>query len=369
MAKGQIFISYYHGDASFASRLRARLHEEGWQTFSDMDLLPGDDYAKLLSKELNESQYVVVVISYDTLNSANVRREFEEGLRREREGEAKVIPLLICPCPDDELSEFIGTKHYADFVADFESGFKELLSALSGGGKKRRPARPDGGGSNKLMSANMTKIILALIPVAGAVLVGYWQWVYKPAQEVKPADPGYYGRVLNFETGRPIPNVTVYVEAKGAPATHYSDSNGVFAIDADRSLGAVRIRVDAPNCKPFDGNVPLPEKGVVDVRLQCPEVKPAPAFGTPSTGFTYDHNPTVDEVRANIEAVRKVSIVYRDRRCGQAARNAVVRLNGAQLNGADAKDILENGARPRTDLQFSVNTRQDGASYEIVCAR
>lgn len=370
MAKEQIFISYYHGDADFAARLRARLHEEGWQTYSDVDLLPGDDYARVLSRELNESKYVVVVISYDTLHSVNVRREFDEGLRREQEGSAKVIPLLISPCPDDELSEFIGTKHYADFVGDFESGFRELLSALPGGADKRKPAPANKGGSRNLMSAGTIRIILALIPVVGAVLVGYWQWVYRPAHADKPANPGYYGRILNMETGRAMPSVKVYVEGKGVPATNYSDSDGVFPINADRSLGAVHIRVDAPNCKPFDGNVQLPERGVVDVRLQCPEEKPAAAAqGQPSTGFTYDHNPTVDEVRSNIQTVRKVSITYRDRRCEQTARKAVVRLNGAQLNGVDAKDILENGARPRTDIQFSVNIRQDGASYEIVCAR
>ncbi|HEX8117227.1 MAG TPA: hypothetical protein VF521_08140, partial [Pyrinomonadaceae bacterium] len=88
-----------------------------------------------------------------------------------------------------------------------------------------------------------------------------------------------------------------------------------------------------------------------------------------NTGFTYDHNPTVDEVRTDIERVRKVSITYRDRRCEHAARKSVVRLNQAQLNGVDAKDILENGAGPRTDLHFSVNIRQAGASYEVVCAK
>lgn len=377
MAKDQIFISYFAGDdddVAFASRLRSRLEGEGFKTFSNLSLKVGDDWEQTLFRELNDSKYIIVLLSPGALTSEKVGNEVRAGLRRESERAAKVIPVLHKPCPPADVEKFVGKKFYAVFTepGDFESGFKNLLSDLSDGGGRRRPKRTKSGGVSKLMSMDRrTQIILALITAAVGLTTAYWQWVYKPAHDDKPQDPGHFGRVLNAETQRPIKDATVFVESKGVPRTHYSDSNGLFPIDADKSLGAVHVRVDAANCKPFDGNLPLPASGVLDIRLQCSEGKsePAPPPGHQPVGFTYDHNPTIDEVRSNIQTVRKVSITYSDRRCEQLARKAVVRLNGAQLNGVDAKDILENGARPRTDVQFSVNIRQAGASYEIVCAK
>ncbi|HEX8118511.1 MAG TPA: toll/interleukin-1 receptor domain-containing protein, partial [Pyrinomonadaceae bacterium] len=136
MANKQIFISYFHEDRPFARRLRARLEEEeGFKTRSDLDLEKelGADYDERLSKWLAESYFILVLLSPGTLTSDKVRAEFEEGLRRERRGKARVIPLLVEPCPRQDLDNFIGKKQYGDFTGNFEAASKVLLASLKRG--------------------------------------------------------------------------------------------------------------------------------------------------------------------------------------------------------------------------------------------
>ena len=207
-----------------------------------------------------------------------------------------------------------------------------------------------------------TRIILAIIPALGAVLVGYWQFVSKRSSGNDELIP-YVVRVTNIDNHQAISGAKVTIEATGIPPSPYTDSNGISPFRLDKAIENVHIIIEAKDCETSDKHEPLPtsEPRTIDVRLKCTEPKSG------SLGFRYDHNPTLDEVRSNIERVRGVSITYRNENCRKLIAKAVVRLNGAQLNGLDAKDILENAAKPRTDKQFSVITRQEGSSYEITC--
>ena len=217
------------------------------------------------------------------------------------------------------------------------------------------------------------KIIIALItvgiPAIGVLVVGYWQYVYKPVPPNNETMP-YSVRVTNKDTRQGISGAKVTIEAKGIPPTPYTDSNGLSPFTLDKSIENAHVIVEAANCGTFDAHVPLPKIGsnVIDVRLQCSEPKTGSKGPVGPLGLTYEHNPTVDEVISDIRRVRSVDIRYRGK-CRQSVGRAVIMLNGAQLNGIDAKDLLENNAKPRTNVQFSVVINQEGASYEIVCGK
>jgi hypothetical protein len=222
------------------------------------------------------------------------------------------------------------------------------------------------GGNRKPMALDRkTQIILALIPAVAGLLVAYWQFVYKRGHGDNETI-SYVVRVSDVDSRQAIAGAKVTIEASGIPPTPYTDSNGISPFALDKSIETIHLIVEAKGCEPFDRYQPLPQDGkTVDVRLKCSEPKSGPA----NLGLTYDNNPTVDQVRSDIEKVRHVTITYSSERCRQLVGKAVVRLNGAQLNGTDARDLLENGAKPRTDRQFSVVTRQEGSSYQITCAK
>jgi hypothetical protein len=213
-----------------------------------------------------------------------------------------------------------------------------------------------------------TLFILALIVVAAILFGAYSLIAYRRAHEIIP----YSGRVINKETLRTIRGAQVSVDAFGIPPNLYTDSNGIFSFNLDKSIGTVRIRVEAENCMPFDGFVPLigsvTRSGIEDVRLECSTKKTGPESEVGPLGLTFDHDPTIDEVCSAIERARHVSITYAGN-CKRLVGQAVVNLNGAQLNGKDAKELLENDAMKRTHVQFSVVTKQEGGSYEITCDR
>lgn len=213
-----------------------------------------------------------------------------------------------------------------------------------------------------MLDGRKTRIIVALISTLGALVVAYWQFVRKPSSGTGELIP-YVVRVTNIDTRQAISGAKVIIEASGLPPSPYTDVNGISPFKLDKAIETVHIIVESKDCEIFDKHEPLPksEPRNIDIRLKCAEPK------SRSLGLTYDHNPTVDEVRSDIERVRRVTITYRNENCRKLIGKAVVRLNGAQLNGLDAKDILENAAKPRTDKQFSVITRQEGSSYEITC--
>lgn len=209
-----------------------------------------------------------------------------------------------------------------------------------------------------------TRIILALIPALAASIVAYWQFVYKPTRDKETNS--YVVRVTDADTRQAISGAKVTIEASGIPPTPYTDSSGISPFALDKTIKTIHLIVEAKDCEPFDWHQPLSQDGqTVDVRLKCSKLKSGPG----PLGLTYDHNPTVDEVRSDIERVRRLTITYSSERCRQLVGKAVVRLNGAQLNGTDARDVLENAAKPRTDRQFSVVTRQEGSSYQITCEK
>lgn len=123
----QVFISYSRKDIKFARRLAGDLEEAGFDVWWDIsDLKGGDDWVRFIPAAIEASQYVVVLLSPDSIQSGWVEREYSYAIRQRK----KIIPAMIKPCA---VPFSLHTINYVDFVnADYATGVNNLLVALGG---------------------------------------------------------------------------------------------------------------------------------------------------------------------------------------------------------------------------------------------
>lgn len=271
----EVFISYSRKDAQFVARLVADLEKSAWNVFYDLKLKPSQDYAKELQRELSQANYVVVVLSSNSLApTSQVRNEVITALQLEREGRTTVIPILIEACDASSIANLIGTKIYANFTGDYSTGFVELSSSLV------KP-QVNGRGGRKMPSRKEKGIIALVIGAIVALVPAYWQFVYK--RQEPPVQPPiqYAGRVIDSVSEKSIRGAKVTFETEGVPTNYSTDSDGVFYLNLPASSsGTARIRVEANGYEKFDRNVSLSRTGIEEVRLTTlPSATPSPSSG------------------------------------------------------------------------------------------
>ncbi len=82
-------------DAPLATRFSEALREKGLEVWNpDLDLMPGDNWAAKVARELNESQAMVVLLTPDAISSPHVKREMEYALGAKSYSN-RLIPVVI----------------------------------------------------------------------------------------------------------------------------------------------------------------------------------------------------------------------------------------------------------------------------------
>jgi hypothetical protein len=106
-AMADIFISYAKADRPLALKLAAMLEAEGWKTWWDTSLIPGDDFRNEIMTELGRARAVIVIWTDASVKSDWVRSEAGRA-----QADRKLIPHLTykdLPPPFDVLhTENIG---------------------------------------------------------------------------------------------------------------------------------------------------------------------------------------------------------------------------------------------------------------------
>jgi len=138
-----------------------------------------------------------------------------------------------------------------------------------------------------VLTDRKTQIVIALIPVIGALIVAYWQ-LNKPSS----AETQYSGRVIDSNTQQVITGAKVSVYTPGVPQIYYTDSEGVFHLKLVNSIDSVSIRVEASNYEMFERIVSVSRTGIEDVRL-----KPAITYLTPTPSPVRSPPPDVKRPR------------------------------------------------------------------------
>ena len=89
----QIFISYTRPDLEHAERLSSALQKEGFSTFFDGHIAPGDSWNERIEAELDGARVVIVLWSTRSRGKQWVRNEARDGMDR-----GILLPVMIDRC-------------------------------------------------------------------------------------------------------------------------------------------------------------------------------------------------------------------------------------------------------------------------------
>ena len=122
----KVFISYNSNDRGFSRKLYETLVLFGLDVWIDeFEILPGDSLIEKIENGISDSDYLLVVLSEDSVKSEWVKRELRAMLTAEiAQGKVKVVPLVISDC---EMPVFLQDKLYVDFRADYFQAVSSLL--------------------------------------------------------------------------------------------------------------------------------------------------------------------------------------------------------------------------------------------------
>jgi len=146
------------------------------------------------------------------------------------------------------------------------------------------------------------KVLLALIPVLGAIIVGYWQFVYRKPKLESVKTTAYTGRVRDGTTDRPIYRAKVSIEEdQKVPQIQKTDSEGIFRVNLLETTKEVRIVVEAEGYRVYERRVSVTRTGTEDIRLEpsvisLPVPSPSP---TPRSRLNVRKSPRQPTARDN----------------------------------------------------------------------
>ncbi len=208
--KQQVFISYSRKDIKVARQLAGDLESAGFEVWWDIsDLKGGDDWVRVIPKAIAASQFFVVLLSPDAIESEWVSKEYTYALVNRM----KIVPAMIRPC---SVPFALNTLNYINFTTDdYETGFNNLLKAL---GSPPRPVVP-ATGIRKLL--NKLPPIFARDPVfsLGAIIAILALLIFGLPRLLTPVTPPlddptetptstFTARPTDTETVTPSPTLT-----------------------------------------------------------------------------------------------------------------------------------------------------------------
>ena len=196
--KPQVFISYSRKDINFSRRLAADLEQAGFEVWWDIsDLKGGDDWVRFIPSAIQASQYFVVLLSPDAIQSEWVAKEYSYALRLRK----KVVPAMIKSC---DVPFALNTINYVDFVNDdYDLAVNKLLGALAGVPRPVQPATGLKKLSKKLPPVLTRNPLLSI----GAVIVLLAILLFSFLRPATPVPPPASDTPTSTPTNTPVPIV------------------------------------------------------------------------------------------------------------------------------------------------------------------
>jgi hypothetical protein len=129
---GRLFLSHSHADREFCEKLAEDLRHEGvfvWTDEAEMQI--GDSLIRKISEAIDETDYLVVILSKSSVKSRWVRKEVDIAMTQEIRGKrVKVLPVLLEDCV---IPSFLKDKVYADFrdILKYGVELKRIVKRVS----------------------------------------------------------------------------------------------------------------------------------------------------------------------------------------------------------------------------------------------
>jgi hypothetical protein len=120
-------------------RLAADLVASGVKVWIDEQrILVGDSIPEKIAQGLAESDFFLIVVSHNSVDSAWVKKELSSALVHEIE--RRKVAVLPIKLDDARMPDSIKDKLYADFRGSYDEGLRNLLQSI-----KSREVIGDGG--------------------------------------------------------------------------------------------------------------------------------------------------------------------------------------------------------------------------------
>jgi hypothetical protein len=126
----KLFICHSSKDKKFAEWLAEKLKSFGIRIWLDKwEIKIGDSIVDKINQGISMSDYLVIILSRNSVESAWVNEELNSGIIRNIESQgAFVLPTVVEDC---QIPTLLSHRRFADFRYDKAQGFKELLQAIT----------------------------------------------------------------------------------------------------------------------------------------------------------------------------------------------------------------------------------------------
>lgn len=132
----KVFISHSYQDRKFVNQLTSKLTDDGIKVWTDeKELAIGDNIAEKINDAIKKTDYFIVVLSKNSINSKWVNFELSATRLNEISKEQNIIlPVLIEDC---EIPFSLSDRFYSDFRYSFDEGYSRLIKALKAQSTKK----------------------------------------------------------------------------------------------------------------------------------------------------------------------------------------------------------------------------------------
>ena len=129
--KPSVFLSHNTNDKNFARKLALDLECQGVKVWIDeAELKVGDSLIEKIREGIDKVDYVVAILSSNSIASAWVKKELDVAMTLEINGkQIKVLPLMLEQC---DPPGFLLGKFYADFTheSNYIDSFELLMNSM-----------------------------------------------------------------------------------------------------------------------------------------------------------------------------------------------------------------------------------------------
>lgn len=123
--KPHVFLSFSTKDRETALKISDELHRESINVWLDTnELKPGDSFIDRIRDDLSASDYLIVLISKDSVRSHWIKTNTYNAMARR---DITILPVLIS---GSEVPSYLYPFYFLDFRNNFEAGVRNLIDKI-----------------------------------------------------------------------------------------------------------------------------------------------------------------------------------------------------------------------------------------------
>jgi len=128
----KVMISYSHKDKSDANRLAIDLQQNNIDIkLDDKDMLVGESIHQWVEKNLTECDYILVLLSHDSIESSWVKEEINAARMREKESNKSILlSVMLNGITSKDLPLLLKDKNAVSLCSKYEDALKSILRSI-----------------------------------------------------------------------------------------------------------------------------------------------------------------------------------------------------------------------------------------------